>query len=69
VSYARFSEDSDVYVYRDFGGLYRCAWCALGDDWSHKNTDATLAHLQEHIAAGHDVPDYCIERLAAEARS
>ena len=31
-----------------------------------KTRSGMIAHLQEHIAAGHVVPDYVIERLQEE---
>jgi hypothetical protein len=68
MSYCRFSDESDVYVYSDVGGWLSCCSCALVDDsqqWRHFSTDAMIAHLREHIAAGHDVPDDVI--LALEA--
>lgn len=79
MSYARFGWDnSDVYVYYDTGGYYNCCACALrpstrpenllGVESFHCQTKAEMiAHLiDEHRAAGHTVPDDCIEELRAE---
>lgn len=66
MSYARFSSESDVYVYLDVSGYLCCCGCSLSEQWSYGTTDALLAHLDAHKAAGHEVPDYCIERLKDE---
>jgi hypothetical protein len=74
MSYARFS-NADVYVYLDCDGYLNCCACSLNADESDAlfpgsthchSTDEMLAHLAEHVAAGHDVPASCTERLAAE---
>lgn len=68
MSYARFSDDSSVYVYLDCGGSLRCCGCSLegrSGEWDYDTTDAILAHLQEHIHAGDRVPAYCIDGLKA----
>jgi hypothetical protein len=65
VSYCRFSE-ADVYVYCHVGGYLCCCACSLSDDWEHDSTDAMVAHLREHIAAGHFVPDDVIPALEAD---
>jgi hypothetical protein len=53
-----------VYVYASDRGL-ECDLCALSE-WSFHAEDnaGMLAHLNDHIAAGHKVPDYCIDRLS-----
>lgn len=56
MSYSRFSF-ADVYVYMDVNGSLACCGCWLGDDWYFDSTKAMIAHLAEHRAAGHDVPD------------
>lgn len=74
MSYCRFS-DADVYVYLDVGGYLNCCACSLGkledgdlfpESFYATATDDMLAHLQLHRDAGHDVPDYAIERLREE---
>lgn len=68
MSYVRFGEDeSDVYVYLDCDGYLCCCACRLGEAWQHYSTEACLAHLDAHRAAGHCVPDHCIEGLKAHA--
>lgn len=66
MSYARFGENSDVYVYLDCCGEFRCCACSIKDEWGYATTDALLAHLEEHKALGHTVPDYCVEALKEE---
>ncbi len=67
MSYARFGWDgSDVYVYLHVGGYLCCCACSLTDDWRHTSTDAMIAHLREHIAAGDTVPADVIPALDAD---
>jgi hypothetical protein len=72
VSYARASGDSDVYVIADADDVsLACYGCALAPgrvEIRHfHTTGAMLAHLAEHAAAGHRVPERCLARLRAEA--
>lgn len=68
MSYARFGQDgSDVYVYLDCGGWLACCGCSLHDEGRFDTTANLITHLELHKAAGHDVPDECIEALEAEA--
>jgi hypothetical protein len=73
MSYCRFS-DGDVYMYPTNRGIECCA-CRL----THKNAnyglyenklfdtgEEALAHLKEHINAGHKVPKYATDRLKEE---
>jgi hypothetical protein len=69
MSYARFAEDSDVYVFLSIGGHLECCSCRLkgkGQCASFKTTDEMLSHLREHREAGHDVPERTFERLQRE---
>jgi hypothetical protein len=68
MSYCRFGNDSDVYVYLDVSGYLCCCGCSLKDDWKYFSTDDLLAHLSEHDDAGHDVPPDAIEQLLAERK-
>ena len=43
-----------------------CPKCGMHDSLNFKTEDEALSHLREHAAAGHDVPDYAIERLQEE---
>ena len=67
MSYSRFGWDgSDVYVFLSVGGHLECCGCLLSDEWSYATTDEMIAHLEEHRAAGHHVPEDCIEDLLAD---
>lgn len=68
--------NSSLYIYDDVRGGTTCCGCPLSDDddvwngsWNgDRNGDPThpetVAHVREHIEAGHDVPDFVIERLS-----
>lgn len=67
MSYARFGWDgSHVYVYCDVNGYLACCGCRLGDKWAFYSTDDMIAHLREHLEAGHTVPDDLIPALQAD---
>lgn len=75
MSFCRFAEDSHVYVYGTADDEICCCACLLmsidgPDGWNFKTDSAAtfLAHLNEHVAAGHLVPERCFERLAVEAQ-
>lgn len=65
MSYARFGDDSDVYVYMGRDGLCCCA-CRRGENRKHLSTDDMINHLREHVAAGDTVPDDVIPDLEAD---
>ena len=72
MSYCRLSGDSDVYVYQSVEGGIVCCFCRLSENSpAHsprfENAEEMLKHLARHIAKGHAVPTYAIERLQAEA--
>ena len=75
MSYARYSSDSDVYVFLNVGGFLDCCGCHLnkeGDDIHYGSfhaysTKEMINHLKKHKEAGYDVPDYCIEQLQEDA--
>ena len=66
MAYSRFT-DSDIYIYSHVGGWIECAACWLNerlDEYSlfsmseEIHDDGHLiTHVQEHIKAGHDVPE------------
>ena len=76
MSYCRFGKDSDVYMYADsLTGSITCCACQLNPIsdglWFGSQTFdhiGALAHLQEHIEAGHLVPEYAIKRLKKEIK-
>lgn len=59
----RFGEDSSVYVFKSIYGHLECCGCISGDKWEYRSTAEMVAHLREHIAAGHQVPDRVIPAL------
>jgi len=67
MSYVRLGENgSDVYVYDSALGGFECCACKLDATVAFLTRSGMIAHLQEHIAAGHVVPAYAIERLQEE---
>lgn len=104
MSYVRFSDDSDIYMFAHVGGGFECCSCRLAkkiktiftegtknhclfddvepckkcngkgcdDCMMHDNfprlqtRSEAIAHLQDHIKAGHKLPDYAIEGLQQE---
>ena len=72
MSFARFSDTSDVYVYASGDNVYTCCGCLLQKGSLYPQWDfggkAILAHLKEHKRAGHKVPRYCIKALKRDMR-
>lgn len=79
MSFVRFGSDgSQVYIYDDVRGFKICCFCGLaevtedaagGQHWGDFRTndlDAMLAHVAEHRAAGHMVPDWLDQVLRDE---
>ena len=71
MSYARMSSTSDVYVWSD-GNRIHCTWCRLAapgasDTFVHAEYPPMIAHLEEHRARGHKVPDHVMISLNREA--
>ena len=59
MAFARFGHDSDVYVYASTDGGVECCGCHLHGERSFPSffdADSLLAHLNDHIEAGHRVP-------------
>lgn len=56
MSYARFGENSDVYVYAHYAGYVQCCGCLLGDWWNFDTAEEIATHMDEHVSAGHKVP-------------
>lgn len=68
MSYTRFGDDSDVYVFLAVDGQLECCGCKLKpESESFYSTARMIEHLDVHRAAGHAVPDYAYERLREEA--
>ncbi len=75
MSYARWSNESDVYVYHHVDGYVTCCGCRLFDadpfsleprDPAFYSRTAAIEHLERHRLAGHIVPDYAFDRLWQE---
>lgn len=67
MSYARFSDQSDVYIYRS-GDVWICNGCKLKKryDSEHTNLTSLKQHINEHTEAGHRIPYYTLERIDYE---
>lgn len=69
MSYARFSDDSDVYVYLGHTG-YVCCGCEWGEgkglSWWCNTEKEMLDHLERHRVHGDTVPQYAVDRLTEE---
>lgn len=65
MSYARFTDASDVYIYMSVYGYLECCACCMSSDrcYTATSTEKMVEHLQEHTAMGHKVPDYVIPDL------
>lgn len=65
MAFARFTRDSDVYVYEDTRGGFTCERCpGVGAQFRCATAAEMLAHLlHEHRAKGQRVPDEAIEEL------
>lgn len=68
MSFARFGE-GDVYVFEHVAGYITCCACIMADEaWASVDFStprATLKHLDEHDALGHDV-EVARENILAE---
>lgn len=69
MSYCRWI-DGDLYIYHSVdGGLVCCACRLLGENGENfrafKRSDM-IAHIEAHVAAGHDVQEYVVKELQAE---
>lgn len=70
MSFARWSEDSDVYVILHTGGYLACYWCDEAPRaacWAAATTAEMIAHLERHRVRGDLVPEHTFEQLRAEA--
>lgn len=81
MAYCRMGEDSDLYIYNCIFNGYTCMNCKIPEnrkihikngveysygEWSSKNLNELLNHLNEHIKLGHKVPSHTIERIERE---
>ena len=68
------SDGSDLYIYQTIGTEIVCCGCLLMAEepfsdgigrlsFTCDSFDKMISHVQEHINAGHTVPDYVIPEL------
>ncbi|RYZ40014.1 MAG: hypothetical protein EOO71_17690 [Myxococcaceae bacterium] len=70
MAYARFSRDSDVYVYEDIRGGFVCERCpGVGQEFRCATAAEMATHLRQHQAKGDLVPDDAIVELESEPSS
>ena len=69
MSFSRFSNRCDVYIYSDVHGGYTCCGCLLQAHGSVNvnYADQMIKHLEDHKTAGHKVPKHIAETLAKES--
>jgi hypothetical protein len=76
MAYARWGWDgSDVYVFLNVSGWIECCSCwmnepipesAFSESFQGRSADEMIAHLREHVAAGHTVPEDLIPDINAD---
>jgi len=68
MSYCRFSQTSEVYVYENPRGGITCCFCSLSTESVDLDTphDAWM-HLMAHRQAGHKVPQHALDQLRENA--
>ena len=66
MSYARFTKDSDVYVFLNMSGRLECCNCGLAigaRPVTFGSTQAMVDHLARHVHAGDRVPEHVVPEL------
>ena len=66
MSYCRFSQTSEVYMYEDVDYGITCCYCAFERTVRLDTPDKALMHLVKHRLAGHKVPQHAIDQLLKE---
>ena len=75
MSYCRFGDDSDVYLYPHVNGHFECCACrlmglekglAMHKSKKMTNLSEVLVHLTKHKKKGHKVPDSALGRVLDE---
>ena len=77
MSYCRFGEGSDVYLFYSTDDEYECCGCLLkskegdpfGDSFNCVTASEMLAHLVEHREKGHEVPEEALVRLRGDVEA
>ncbi len=69
MAFCRRGAESDVYVFEAEENQFICCRCPLRERGDTVTADQAgmVAHLLEHRAAGHMVPEDALEELRAEA--
>lgn len=65
MSYARRSENSDVYVIENSAGFFEC-YCGGTNTYTTEYRTDMITHMLDHIDTGRKVPTKVIRRLAIE---
>ena len=69
MSYCRFTRGvSDLYIINTSYGVIQCLGCPLHGSVSIETRTEMIAHVKEHIEAGHLVPPYVLQRLERELK-
>ena len=76
MSYARFDDYSDVYMYHHYKGFIECCGCWISDEVPEEYGDVpaprfetprrAIRHLMEHIEKGYKVSDDTFDRIYSE---
>lgn len=68
MSYCRFEENSDVYLYDDCYEGWTCVRCLMngGHAKGLSRLGDVLDHLNQHMTRGHQVPAYAVQRAQEE---
>ena len=76
MSYARFDDYSDVYMYHHYMGFIECCGCWISDEIPEGYEDVpasrletprrAIRHLMEHISRGYKVSEITFERIYGE---
>ena len=70
MAFARFTADSDVYVYEDSRGGFTCERCpGIGHSFRCETVGEMVLHLLEHRSRGDRVPDEALQESRAESDS
>ena len=67
MSYCRFEDNCDVYVYFN-GEFLVCESCRIknGKFYATKRRSRMISHLEDHVSAGNKVPKEIIDRFIVE---
>jgi hypothetical protein len=69
LSYCRWSDKSDVYIYADTAGYYCCCGCCRMPERNSYHAAAAermFSHMLRHVRAGDKVPRYALLSMAGE---